>query len=174
MKFKKFIIIPVMIAALAALIQIVDQLLCGFVHPDGNVGFGWISFQAWATYFLAGCNVKGGIRTFLGYLAGIVASILIMSFGGTLASIVGSFWAVPVALLILVIPVICLERVPWFDLVPALFIGAGAFFAFMSYVPNATFAGAAATELIYCLLGIFWGFMTITFRTWYEKKIAKE
>ncbi len=172
MSFKRFIWIPVMVAALAFTIQIVDQLLSPSVLPEGNVGFGWIAFQAWAMYFMAGCDIKGGIKTFLGYGAGIVASILIMAFGGALTSALG-FMAFPVAVFAVVIPVICLEKVPWFDFVPAAFVGAGVFFGFMSYVPGATYASAAATELIYCALGLIYGVVTIVLRGAYEKRIQK-
>lgn len=169
MKFSKFLVIPVMIAVLAAILQVVDQLLSVNVLPEGNSGFGWVSFQAWAMYFISGCNVKGGIKTFLGYTCGIIASILILSFAGYLSAL--GFWAVPVSLLVLVIPVICLERVPWLDYVPAVFIGAGAFFAFMTYVPNATFCGAMTTELIYCFIGLLFGYVTIKLRVAYESKV---
>lgn len=170
MNFKKFIIIPILIALLAGSIQIVDQLLHLKVEPIGNVGFGWIAFQAWAMYFLAGCDLKGGLRTFLGYVVGIIASIAIMLMG-TYFSEMG-FYAFPIAVFLVVIPVILLEKVKWFDFIPAIFVGAGAFFAFMSYVPNSTFLIAAKTELIYCVLGLIYGYITVRLRTAYEKKIA--
>jgi hypothetical protein len=52
-----------------------------------------------------------------------------------------------------------------------MFIGAGAFFAFMSYIPGATFTNAAITELTYCVIGLTYGFVTIALRTAYEKKV---
>jgi hypothetical protein len=107
----------------------------------------------------------------LGYIMGIVASIAIMMLGGKLAGM--GFYAVPIAVFLVVIPVIFLEKVKWLDFIPAIFIGAGAFFAFMSYVPNATFAVAAKTEIIYCLLGLGYGYITILIRGAYEKKVSK-
>lgn len=170
MTFKKFIVIPIMIALLAGSIQIVDQLLHLHVKPVGNAGFGWIAFQAWAMYFLAGGDLKGGLRSLLGYISGIVASIAIMVLGGKLGGL--GFYAVPVAIFIVVIPVIMLERVKWLDFIPAIFVGAGAFFAFMSYVPDATFATATVTELIYCVLGLVYGYITVSLRGAYEKKVG--
>lgn len=79
------------------------------------------------------------------------------------------FWAVSASLLILVIPVIFLEKVKWLDFIPGIFIGAG---AFMTYVPNASFENAAVTQLIYCALGLLWGWITVTLRTMYEKAVA--
>lgn len=170
MSLRKFIVIPILIALLAGTIQIVDQLLHLQAEPVGNVGFGWIAFQAWAMYFLAGCDIKGGIRTLIGYVMGIVASIAIMILGGKFGDM--GFYAFPIAVFIVVIPVIFLEKVKWMDFIPAIFVGAGAFFAFMSYVPNATFATATKTELIYCVLGLFYGYITVSLRGFYEKKVS--
>lgn len=179
MKFSKFILIPVMIAVLAALVQVIDKLLQGCGSSDifiANSGFGWLTFQAWAVYFFAGCNVKGGVQAFVAYVLGIVGSILIMMFGGWLAEVgVPSFWAVPLSLLILVIPVICLERVK--VMIPALFVGAGAFFAIMTFQPAkeaTTFLNAAGTEIVYCLIGLAFGWITVSLRSAYEKCVAKQ
>lgn len=171
MKFSKFIVIPLIIAFLAFTIQIVDQLVFKLVPPEGNVGFGWIAFQAWAMYFLAGCTIKGGVRTFLGYVSGIVASILIMEFGAAFAGL--GFFGFPVAVFLIVVPVICLERIPWFDFVPAVFVGAGVFFGFMSYVGGATYVKAGVTELIYCAIGLLYGVITVYLRTKYEAKVTE-
>lgn len=40
----------------------------------------------------------------------------------------------------------------------------------MSYIPGATFASAFISEGVYCVIGLVFGFVTITFRGWYEKK----
>lgn len=174
MSFKKFFVIPLMIAFLAFTIQIVDQLLAPYVPPSGNFGFGWIAFQAWAMYFMAGCNVKGGIKSFIGYFSGIVVSICIMVLGGFLAGSGFGFMAFPVAVFVMVIPTICLERVPWFDYVPAVFVGAGVFFGFMNYVGGATYGTAMFTELVYCAIGLLYGFVTVVLRTKYEGRVNKE
>ena len=174
MSFKKFIVIPVIIAALAALLQVTDQLIGQTSFFSRWNGFGWLSFQAWALYFLGGGTVKGGVRVLLAYIAGMVGSILIMAFGGCLDGAGLGFWAMPLSLLIIVIPVICLERVPWFDFIPALFIGAGAFFAIMSYVPETTFCRAFAVELTYCVIGLIFGYVTVWLRTRYEKRVTEK
>ncbi|MCT4604890.1 MAG: DUF1097 domain-containing protein [Marinisporobacter sp.] len=171
MKFSKFIIIPFMIAVLAFTIQIVDQLLSPLMPPAGNAGFGWIAFQAWAMYFMAGCNVTGGIKVLLGYFSGIVVSIGIMLLGGHLMGAGIGFLSFPIAVFVMVIPTICLEKVPWFDFIPAVFVGAGVFFGFMSYIKGATFGTAMYTELVYCVLGLFYGYVTVMLRTKYEAKV---
>ncbi len=172
MKFSKFIVIPLFIAFQAFTMQAIDQWIHGLMPPAGNGGYGWIAFQAWAMFFLAGCTVKGGIRTFLGYVSGVVASILIMVIGPALGGAL-AFWAFPVAVFLIVIPVICLEKVPWLDYVPSIFIGAGVFFGFMTYIKGATFGGAAVSELFYCLFGLVYGFITVKFRVWYEARVAQ-
>ena len=165
MKFQQFIFIPVIVAFLAFTIQILDQLLAGFM-PVENVGFGWIAFIAWAMYFMAGCTIEGGKKTFFGYIAGIIASVAIMECGVAFSSL--GFFAFPVAVFVCVIPCICLERLPPFDFVPALFVGAGTFFGFMSYVDGATYATATFTELVYCVIGLIYGWVTIVLRGRYE------
>ncbi len=170
MNLQKFAVIPLIIGVLALLIQIVDQLLMGSVLPEGNVGFSWIAFQSWALYFLAGCDIKGGIKVLLGYIVGIAGSILIMLFGGAIYEALG-FFATPIAVGVVAFFIIFLERTVWLSLVPAIFIGAGAFFAFMSYVPGATFCNAATTEMIYCVIGLIFGVITVTLRGAYEKSV---
>ncbi|MGL6259207.1 DUF1097 domain-containing protein [Vibrio sp. WXL103] len=165
MKFKNFIVIPIMVAVLAFTIQVLDQLLAPTL-PFDNLGFGWIAFITWAMYFMAGCTLEGGKKVVFGYIAGIIASVAIMELSGKFGTL--GFWAVPVAIFFVVVPCICLERLPPFDFVPALFVGAGIFFGFMSYVPGATYAIAGFTELLYCAIGLVYGWMTVTARTKYE------
>ncbi len=167
MKEKNYIWIALFIGIQAFTIQIVDQLLCSYVLPAGNFGFGWISFQAWAMYFLSGCNVKGGIKSAIGYFIGIIASIAIISLGGVLGFL--GFWATPIALIILVPIIMHVDQGP--ELIAysaAVFVGAGAYFGFMTYVPGATFTGALVTEMIYCLIGLVYGYISIAFMTWYK------
>ncbi|TCS41149.1 DUF1097 domain-containing protein [Reinekea marinisedimentorum] len=170
MKFQQFIVIPIIVAFLAFTIQILDQLLAPFM-PVANAGFGWIAFISWAMYFMAGCNLQGGYKTLLGYVAGIFASIAIMKGGVALVPSLG-FYAFPVAVFIVVIPCISLERIPPFDFVPALFVGAGIFFGLMSYVAGATFITATVVELIYCVIGLAYGWATVFLRGKYEAYVA--
>lgn len=172
MTLKKFAVIPVMIGILAFGIQVLDQLLSPYMPPAGNVGFGWICFQSWAVYFFAGCNLKGGIKAFISYALGILVSILIMTIGAALTPAAG-FFGVPIAVAIMACGALFLERGEWTSCIPALFIGSGAFFAFMSYVPGATFAIAATTIMTYCFIGLFFGFVTIFLRSKYEKKVSE-
>ncbi len=172
MKASKFFWIALFIGLQACVLQIIDQALSPVVYPAG-AGFGWIAFQAWAMYFLSGCDMKGAIRTTFGYIIGIVASIAIMMMGGALSGALG-FFAVPITLLVLVPVVIYFELMPWvINYVPSIFVGAGVYFGFMSYVPQATFSSAAITEMIYCIIGLAFGYVTVSFRGWYEAKYVK-
>ncbi len=173
MPLKKFVLIPVIIGILAFFIQVLDQLLSPVMPPAGNVGFSWICFQSWAVYFFSGCTVKGGIKAFISYAIGVIASILIMTMGGAMFPAIG-FFAVPLAVGIIACAAIFLERNDWTSCIPALFIGAGAFFAFMNYVPGATFCNASLTIMVYCLIGLLFGFVTILLRSKYEEKVKSE
>lgn len=174
MTLKKYLPIAIFIGIQACVIQMIDQILLGFVAPEGNFGFGWISFQAWAVYFMAGCSIKNGVRAFIGYAIGMVASAIIIYFGAKFGPTLG-FFSFPLVLLVIVPFLLYLDQAPlMFNFVPALFVGAGVFFGCMTYVPNATFTNIFVTESIYCIVGLFFGFITITFRTWYEAKYVNK
>ncbi len=184
MSFKQFIVIPIIIAVLACIMQAIDQWLAGNTVVGKLLAGGgsWIAFQAWACYFLGGCNVRGGVKAFLAYFIGIAASIFIMKLGGTLAGAGLGFWAVPIAVLIVVVPCICCERVELLDYLPALFVGAGAYFGIMGYISGSpavspefvgNFYAFGAVELFYCTFGLVWGYITVTLRVAYEKSLAQ-
>ncbi|MCC8026872.1 MAG: DUF1097 domain-containing protein [Clostridium sp.] len=172
MKIKKHTPIALFVGFQACVIQIIDQCIHGALPPAGNTGFAWISFLAWATYFMAGCTIKDGIRAFFGFVIGIIASIAIMLMGGSFGAL--GFFATPAAILIIAWLLFYLEIAPpLFSMVPAVYIAAGAYFGCMSYVPGAAFSTMFFTEMIYLTLGLFFGWMTIAFRTWFEAGRSK-
>jgi uncharacterized membrane protein len=81
---------------------------------------------------------------------------------------------------LVVVFVISAENVPWLDFVPAWFVGAGVFFGLMNM---GTFAAEASImdKYIQCTgtlmwssaMGLIFGFVTVTVRTWYEKKFIQ-
>lgn len=176
MSIKKHMPIAIMVAVIAAALQVLDQFLQAKVWTS-FAGFGWISFQAWAMYFISGCSPKGGMRTFIGYFLGVVGSVLIFTMGGWFGSL--GFWAMPVTLIVMVIVLMQLEIAPeMFSYVPAVFVGAGAFFGICSYIPVTGYLQAGIIELVYCFIGLFCGYLTISFNSWYipryvEKKGTK-
>jgi hypothetical protein len=173
MDFKKFIVIPVFIAFLAAGFIVLDQVISPYMPIADNKGFGWVTFQAWAMYFMAGCTVKGGARTFLGYILGILSAILIIELAGVLGST--GFWAVPLAVLVMVIPMCSMERAhSLIDFVPAIFVSSAVYFAFTQIYPaTTTRTSIAITILVYTAIAMVLGYVTIRLRAAYEKMVAK-
>ncbi len=172
MTAKKYLPIALFIGLQAAVLQAIDQSICASIAPLA-AGGGWISFQAWAMYFLGGCTPKGGARALIGYVIGMVASIAIIFCGGQLGAL--GFWAMPLVLLVLVPIILYLDIAPeMINFVPAVFVGAGVFFGIMSYIPGATFANAFMGEGLYCIIGLAFGWLTITFRGWYEGKYVNK
>ena len=171
MSFKQFFPIPVFIAVLAVIL-----VLLGPVKLAVPYFWPWIAFQAWAMYFLAGCTFKGGVKVLLGYAAGAVASVAIFELFGLLAGSLDPATALSLAVFPVVIGVICGERVPWFDFVPAWFVGAGVFFGIMEIyqgfpegVSTWTKYGIAGTYLmVSCLVGFLFGIVTVFLRAKYE------
>jgi hypothetical protein len=174
MDFKKFIVIPIFIGFLACTFVALDQFISPFLPIAGNKGFGWVTFQAWAMYFMAGCTLKGGARTFLGYVMGITAAILIIKLAGIFGST--GFWAVPLAVFVIVIPMCSMERAhSLIDFVPALFVSSAVFFAFTQLFPGVSFSNYALIILLYCAIGMVYGIVTVYLRGVYEKMVmAKE
>ena len=158
-------------ALLAFIIVCIDQLLKQYMPIGADRGFTYIAFVAWAVYFFSGCTLKGGIRALIGYAIGISFSVLIILLAGAF-SLTG-FFAVPIGVFIIVLFVLYLEKVPWMDLIPAMFVASGCFFGIMTYVPEATFGTAACVEMIYGSIGLLFGWITITGKGYLAKAIEK-
>jgi hypothetical protein len=173
MPFYAFVAIPTFIGVLAFIVGLLDQVVSPALAPVQNLGFAFISFQAWAVYFFAGCSLQGGVKAYTNYLMGIVAAITIILIAQNSAPFIGRF-ASPFALCVGCIIFLSLERVPMFSLLPPMFISAGMFFGLITYMPNATLASVSAAIAIYSLLGLFCGYLTILFRTWYEQQYAQK
>ena len=150
----------------------IDQLIKQYMPIGSEHGLVFIAFVAWAVYFFSGCTVKGGIKAAIGYVVGVVFAILIMLLAGVISSI--GFIAVPLAAMIVVFFVLYLEKVPWFDLLPASFVAAGCFFGIMTYIPDASFCSATFVELFYGALGLLFGQITITGKGFITKALEKK
>jgi len=169
--FGKFLFIPVFIALLASSMMVLDI----FKGPTLRHYLPWVSFQAWAMYFLAGCTLKGGGKVMLGYLGGAVASVAIMELIGLCAGWGLGQAAGPVAVFPVVVLVICAERVPGFNFVPAWFVGAGVYFALMELhkLPGAQgkwdrYLEAGLYLMVSCAVGMAYGIITVFIRKRYE------
>lgn len=195
MSFGKFIVIPILLGIQAAILMLIAKFIPGSTQAVGGPGLlVFVAFQAWAVYFAAGCTPKNGVKVVLAYASGIAASIAIMAMGDRLAVLLGSadapnfYLAYAIAVFIVVIPAISLERVPMFDFIPGLFIGSGMFFAIMTLGGTvaivdgvatkvginhdlAGFTSVAIPELIGCVVGQVFGFITVLWRGAYEAKV---
>ena len=180
MPFSKFIVIPIFIAVQAATLMLLAPFIkIGPASIGGGVLITWISFQAWAMYFMGGCTIKMARKSIVGYLGGIVGSVAIFYLMGAFSSL-GVFGGA-LAVFIVVIPIICAERVEILNFIPAWFIGAGVFFALVTmHTMNSTpgeaitlgkYIEIAITEMVACVIGLAYGYCTVTFRTWYEAKV---
>ncbi|MDR0796382.1 MAG: DUF1097 domain-containing protein [Tannerella sp.] len=147
-------------ALLAFIIVCIDQSIKKFMPIGADQGFTYIAFVAWAVYFFSGCTGKGGIRAAIGYVVGISFSVVIMLLARSFAAT--GFVAVPLAVFIVVFLVLYLEKVPWIDLIPAMFVASGCYFGIMIYVPDASFETAACVEITYGFIGLLFGWITIT------------
>ena len=195
MSFGKFILIPIFISFQAFVMMLIFPKV--EITPAGVGGPGlmaWVAFQAWAMYFLAGGTPKMGLKTLIGYLGGIIASIAILELAVLLSGSMGWYFGFAVAVFIIVVPVISAQKVPWIDFVPSYFIGAGVFFGIMTLgkgvvggemVPLATqwfgpegarwtqgYVAVMVPEMIACALGLVWGWVTVSYQTWYTAKVG--
>jgi hypothetical protein len=168
MKNVKFAAGSAYTAALAFIIVVIDQLLKSSMPIGAVNGFTYIAFVAWAVYFFAG-TAKAGIRAAIGYVVGITFSIGICLIAGLFTCT--PFFAVPIAVFIVVFIVLYLEKVPWIDYIPAMFVASGCFFGIINYVPDATFGTAATVEIIYGFIGLLFGWITVVGKDFIAKKI---
>ena len=168
---KKFLVIAVYVGIQSFLLQLVDQLIGKCLVSGGTKGFVFIAFQAWALYFLLGNSLKGAVKGSCGYILGIIFAV-IMSAGAGMFSWMGIL-AVPVTALIVVPFMMYFEFAPWcISNVAVFFVGAGAYYGILNYVDGINAVRAAGIVMLYCVLGLASGFMTILFRTQYERKIT--
>ena len=180
---KQLFVVSCGLALQAAILVLINGVLPAVTH---GMDMMWIAFQAWAVYFVVGCTPLNGLKAWIGYMTGIIASIAIIKL--TQVPAIGSLGGVgglAAAVFIVVIPAIMSENCK--NMVPALFIGSGAYFASLGHASlaaalqaaNATasettkFLFAAQAELIYCALGLSFGCITVFWRGKYEASLKK-
>ena len=151
-------------------------LLNTFVAKLAGTDAIWIAFQAWAVYFLAGCTPLGGVKAWIGYATGIAASVVIIALMGapgisSLPSVGGMNVVMATAVFIVVIPAIMSENLK--NMIPALFIGSGAFFGLLGQGEGVAQLDAVRTVLVYCAYGLIFGYITVFWRSKYEASLKK-
>ncbi|MDR1859949.1 MAG: DUF1097 domain-containing protein [Bacteroidales bacterium] len=159
-------------AFLAFIIVIIDQLLKSSMPIGATTGFTYVAFVAWAVYFFSGCTLKGGIRAMLGWAIGIGFSIGIVKIAGLFGFT--PFFCVPIAVFIVVFLVLYLEKVPWIDLIPAMFVASGTYFGMINYVAAGDLTNCAKVELIYGFIGFLFGWITIAGKDVIAKALTKK
>lgn len=184
---KQLLVVSCGLAVQAGILVLLNGFIPKLTH---GMDMMWIAFQAWAVYFVAGCTPLNGFKAWIGYLTGIVASVAIIQIMGapgvkSLPVAGGMNLAMALAVFIVVIPAIMSENLK--NMVPALFIGSGAFFASLGHASLAaalekagaagcqttSFLFAAQAELIYCAIGLSFGYITVFWRGKYEASLAR-
>ncbi len=171
MSMKKLFIYALLTAILAGIVTLITWPMNGW-PTIANKSLTYISFIAWASYFLFGANVKAAIKAFTSIVAGIVAAILIfvlsLAFGYT------PLWAVPLAVAILVVPMMMAEKVEPINNVAAIFMGTGIYFSlsaagcFEAFTLT-EYVVVGLAELFYILIGFVAGWITIQFNIMVSK-----
>ncbi len=162
MKMIKFLPHAGIIAVLAALMQFADIKIAQFSA--------WVGFAAWACYFLNGCTIKGGLKAIGCWVAGVVASIMIIELGQFLSGHFGAEIGFPVAVGLIAFCVILFEKVPALDWIPGWFIGAACFFGYNT-IAEGDYKVSVPLILISCVVGQLFGWVTVFLRTAYGKAV---
>jgi len=166
MSGKKMFFYALLTAILAGVVTLVTWQLNGWPSSAGKP-VTYVSFVTWAAYFLFGANVKGAVNAFCSMIAGIVAAILMFVLSLQFGFI--PWWAVPLAVSILVVPMIYAEKLKLINNVAAVFMGTGIYFslsaagAFAGQYTIEEYVIVGLTQLLYTLIGFTAGWVTIQF-----------
>lgn len=175
MKFSKLFIYAVLTALLAGVVTLITWQMNGWPTAAGQP-LTYVSFCAWASYFLFGANIPGAVKAFSSMIAGIIAAILIFMLSIAFGFV--PWWAVPLAVTILVVPMLLCEKVSICNNVAAIFLGTGLYFSLSAAgaFPDFTFAtylNVAIAELLYVAVGFIAGWITIQFNIMVSKSGEK-
>ena len=179
MNFLKFLPHAMIIGVLAAGVMFVEA-----AYPTLVPSF--LVFQTWAIYFLAGCEVKTGIKGGACYILGLVASMVIIELAGVFGGMGMANFALPTSVAIIATLIILMEKVKPLDFIPGYFVASGggffAFFNVMGYgaqLKAGTFDKIAGysnvfTVTLTCLaFGLFMGWLTVTLRNAYQNLLDR-
>ena len=162
---KKMFCYALLTAILAGIVTLITWQMNGWPSSSGKP-VTYISFISWAAYFLFGANIQGAGKAFCSMIGGIIAAVLM--FVLSIAFGFAPWWAVPLAVIILVFFMMYAEKVKIINNVAAVFLGTGIYFslsaagAFDGFT-FAQYALVGLTELIYVFIGFTAGWITIQF-----------
>jgi hypothetical protein len=159
MQTLKYLPHPLMVGVLAGLMQLMGMTVPMFLA--------WAGFAAWACYFLAGCTPRGGMKVIGCWVGGVVGSVVIIELGKALTGAIGTAEvAFPLAVGAIAFVVICFEKVPALNMIPAWFIGAACFFAY-NEIAAGDYSKSVPAILVSCVIGQVFGVVTVFVRTKY-------
>lgn len=178
MKFGRLFLYVVCLSLLAAIVTLITNLLQGAGIIATGASLTFISFICWASYFLFGASIKGGISAICGFIVGIAGAILIFELIGVFAGwgMDVSALAIPGAVFVVVVIMALFEKIQYFDNIPAIFLGTGMYFGLMGGMPPLAEKGylvVAAGLLLYALLGFAAGWLSVLIRGAFEKSSGK-
>lgn len=166
MKVMKYLPHPGIIAVLVIVMMTLEPFIPTYLVS-------WIAFQTWALYFIAGGTPLKGIKAGVCHIGGILAAILIMVLAGKAGPVLGCA-TLPLVCAVVAFGVICFEKVEPLDNIPAWFLGAGAYFGLANVLKeNFSYGPAMLTQVSSLVIGLVWGFITVTLRTQYGAWAAK-
>lgn len=180
--FSQFIGFPVFVGVQAFILLTMAPFIPFTPAAMGSGLLSWAAFQAWAMYFMGGATVNMALKTFAGYIGGIIASVVLIELGGLLKGLNGPTitWGTSLVVFFVAFLIICAERVPSINFLPSYFIGSGAYFAIVTYVQRPDSVGVyswyfqvAVPLLISVVIGLLFGWCTVYFRVWYDARLKK-
>ena len=156
------------IGVLAGMIVLLDSIFCAFVFP-GKL-FVWIAFASWTVFFTA--TPKERVKSILGYIIGIICSILIINIGNWIFSILPftingqSQTAFIATMLVVSLLMICYEfKILNFTSISSIFIGIWLVFSGLGslmYPSNITDTLIIVAVIMgYSILGLIAGFLSM-------------
>lgn len=165
MSFNRLFWSSVVIGVLGGIVMLVTNImqLNGFIANEAGLTF--VSFIAWSCYFFSGATPGNALISWLSFIVGIVCAVLIFVLTDVMAGMGLDVMhvALPLAVLIGIVPMCLAERIPYGNRVPAVYLGAATYFGMMGIPAVAAngFFKVAVAELVYAAIGLFAGFLTI-------------
>lgn len=174
MKTKNYVLYVVLLSFLAGIVDLVTNLIEGQELFGIPGSFTFITFTCWALYFLFGANLKGAAKGYLSILSGAICAVFMFYLTFAFDITVKAWWAIPLAVFFVVLIMVPQEKIKAINLA-GVFAGTGLFFAadaagavtFLDAAGNfapfgvRSYAIGVAIEMLYALIGLTAGYLTI-------------
>lgn len=165
MSFNRLFWSSIVIGVLGGIVMLITNIMQinGFVTTEAGLTF--VSFIAWSCYFFSGATPKNALVSWLSFIVGIICAVLIFVLTDVMAGMGLNvpYLALPLAVLIGIVPMCLAERLPFGNRVPSVYLGAATYFGMMGIPAVAAngFFMVGVAELAYAAIGLFAGFLTI-------------